>query len=125
MKAIENITDLKVAIALAEVEQSQAEKQLKQQFRDTYENLKPKNIVLNAIKDIGSIPDLKKNAMTAGFGLVTNFLTKRINSTPKNSLQNDLFSIFQSVLKGIVPSASNGEDSAKANDNSSDTQTTE
>jgi hypothetical protein len=78
MQNITNAADLKMAIQSLKVEQEISEELLKAQFRLTYENLKPINIIRNAIKDLTSEPALMDNIVGTTIGLASGYITKKI-----------------------------------------------
>lgn len=78
MDNITSISELKDAIELLEIEQEVKVQQLRQQFQETYENLKPINLLKSAVKEISSTPLISSNllGMTTGVGL--GFLARNI-----------------------------------------------
>lgn len=78
---MENITsavDIKNAIRFLEAEQEVKRQQLRAQFNDTFESLKPANLLKSAVKDISSSPFLLTNIAGAAVGLATGYLSKRV-----------------------------------------------
>ena len=65
MKNITNALELKQEITFLELQLEGEQTALKDQFRATYESLKPINLILNSIKDISSAPDLKGNLVNS------------------------------------------------------------
>ena len=88
-------TKLKNAIQLLEVEQADKEQFLKEQFQQTYESLKPINLVKSTLKDITSSTFLKGSVLGTGMGLATGFLSKKIVVAGSGN-------IFRKLLGSIV-----------------------
>jgi len=78
MDNITSISDIRDAIELLEIEQEVKVQQLRQQFQETYESLKPVNLLKSAVKEISSTPLISSNllGMTTGVGL--GFLARKI-----------------------------------------------
>ena len=78
MQKINTAADLKNAIQLLEYKQDIERVLLREQFIDTYESLKPINIIKNKLKEIISAPDLKTTIVNAAIGLATGFVAKKV-----------------------------------------------
>jgi hypothetical protein len=78
MQTITSSAQLKEAIQNLEVEQAIKGQALKQQFRLTYESLKPVNLFLSAMNDITQSPNVMDNLLGTSAGLVSGFLSKKI-----------------------------------------------
>lgn len=52
--------------------------QLKEEFRETVEALKPMNLIKGAFKKATSSPDMKTDVLNAAIGLTTGFVTKKL-----------------------------------------------
>jgi len=101
---MQNITcaaDIKKAIQLLEIEQAMNEQLLKTQFRATYENLRPVNIIRNTIKDFTSEPSLMSNLVGTTVGLATGYLSKKIVVGSSNNI---FIKLFGSVVEYGVTS---------------------
>lgn len=77
MKNINTTLELKQEIALLETQMAEDQSALKDQFRLTYESLKPINLILNSIKDISSAPDLKGNLLNSALALGIGYFSKK------------------------------------------------
>lgn len=78
---MENITsaaDIKNAIRFLEADQEVKRQQLRAQFDDTFESLKPANLLKTAVKEISSSPFLLTNIGGAAVGLATGYLSKKV-----------------------------------------------
>lgn len=78
MQNITSSADLKKAIQFLEVEQGFKAQLLKEQFHITVENLKPANLLRNALHDISSTPNLIDNVLGTAVGIASGLLTNRI-----------------------------------------------
>lgn len=78
MQTITSSAKLKEAIQLLEVEQAIKGQALKQQFRLTYESLKPVNLILSTLNDITQSPNIMDNLLGTSAGLVSGFLSRKI-----------------------------------------------
>lgn len=78
MQKIESVAELKNAIQVLEVEQSEKGQLLKEQFFIIYKSLRPVNFLMSTVKDIASSPYLIDNILGAAMGLVSGFLTRKI-----------------------------------------------
>lgn len=78
MKSIKSTNELKNAIQLLEVEQSDKRQLLKEQFFHTYESFRPVNLLKSTLNDIAASPHLIDNILSTALGLATGFLSKKI-----------------------------------------------
>lgn len=78
MQKIESVAELKNAIQVLEVEQSEKGQLLKEQFFIIYKSLRPVNFLMSTVKDIASSPYLIDNILGAAMGVVSGFLTRKI-----------------------------------------------
>ncbi len=69
---------LKEAIKLLEIKQADSEKQLRYQFINVYENLKPINILKNIARDAANNDNLKHDAANTMASLMSGFISKKI-----------------------------------------------
>lgn len=78
MEHINSVVDIKNAIRFLETEQEVKRQQLRAQFDDTFESLKPANLLKNAVQEISSSPFLLTNIAGAAVGLATGYLSKKV-----------------------------------------------
>lgn len=78
MQSITTAAELKNAIQQLEVKQAGEFKLMKEEFEDTYENLKLINIIKNTFKQAASAPDLKTDIINTAIGLSTGFVAKKL-----------------------------------------------
>ncbi len=78
MQTITNSVQLKQAILLLEAEQSLKGQALKQQFRLTYESIKPANLILSTLKEVATSPNLMENLIGNLLGLASGYISKKV-----------------------------------------------
>jgi hypothetical protein len=94
MQTITSSARLKEVIQILEVEQAIKGQALKQQFRLTYESLKPANLFLSALNDITSSPNVIDNVLGTTVGLVSGFISKKIFIGTSGNLFRKLIGSF-------------------------------
>jgi|ERR1035437_355343 hypothetical protein len=78
MKKPDAGTLLKQLILAKEAEHIVEGKQLKDEFHQVYESLKPINIIKNTFRKIFSVSDLKTNIIDVAIGITTGFVAKKV-----------------------------------------------
>jgi len=78
MKKIKTETDLKIAILLLETQQSDERRMLKEQLQETYERVKPLNLLKNTLKQLVSSRELKENLFSTSVGMTAGHLSKSV-----------------------------------------------
>lgn len=92
-------------LLLLEQRQLDEGKDLKEQFRLTYDSLRPANILISAFKDLGTSNDLKDNVLNSTVGLgacyVSKILFQGIIGSPLKKLLGSalMFSVQNLVSK--------------------------
>ncbi len=76
MESIKTQHDLRAAIIRLEYQQSEAGIALKEQFQTAYKSIKPANIILDTIKDLGESSILKDGILNTSVGFGTGYLSK-------------------------------------------------
>lgn len=105
MREIYTIADLNAAIEAIEAQQAEEGEQLKQQFRLTYESVKPVNLIKNIFKEAAESSDLKTNILNTVAGLVMGIVSKKVfvnlSSSPVKRLLGNaiLFGVTNLVAK--------------------------
>jgi hypothetical protein len=69
---------LKENIVLLEIEQEQNRLLLKEEFKNTFEALRPVNLFKNTFQEITESPDFKNNLIDSIIGIATGFISKKI-----------------------------------------------
>jgi len=78
MKQPDPVLHLQELIRLKEAEQQSEEIILRATFHETYESLKPINLIKNTIRQAISSPGIKGNIGNAVLGLATGFIAKKL-----------------------------------------------
>ncbi len=103
MQTITSSHSLKEAILILEGEQAIKGQALKQQFRLTYESLKPANLFMSALNDITSSPNVMDNLVGTSAGLISGFLSKKaFVGTSGNLFRNLIGSFLQFGVSNLV-----------------------
>ncbi len=102
METITSSTELKKAIQLLEIKQTEEGIMLKEQCKITYDSLRPLNLIKSTIKDFVT-PDLKGNLLNSAMSLAAGYLSKKavIGST-NNPLKQLLGTALQMGVTGLV-----------------------
>ena len=79
------INSLKESIRLLEIRQAEEGAILKEQFKVTFESLKPFNLIKSSIKDLTSSVEVKNNLFETVVSILTGYLTKKIMVNTKGS----------------------------------------
>jgi ribosomal protein L29 len=94
---------LKQLIVLKEAEHELEGALLKLRFQEAYENIKPINIIKNAIKKVITSPDLKNNLVNSAIGLSSGFVAKKVFTGGSHNPITKLFGvILEKVIAGKV-----------------------
>ena len=78
MESIANTTDLSVAIRRLERKKAFMEEDLKESFHALAEDLKPKNILKNTIREVQESSDLKHNLLKIAIGLGAGYFSRKL-----------------------------------------------
>ena len=111
---INNSNSLKAAIRQLELKQAEQKEAVIEQFYETYESLKPLNIVKNEFKRLtGTInsSDTKNNIVNAVIGLGVGFLTRRLFIGGSHNIFKKLFGT--AVQMGVTRLVSANADKIK------------
>lgn len=103
MQKITTTAELKEAIHLLEIEQKAEGALLKEQFKITYESLKPANLIGNTIKEIIKLPNLKGDLLNTALSLSAGYLSKKaaVGNTA-NPVKQLLGTLLQMGITSIV-----------------------
>jgi hypothetical protein len=78
MQKITTVIELRESIALLKIKQATEQELLKEQFKITYENLKPINLIKNIVKDLKTAPDFKGELLNTALSITAGFVSKKI-----------------------------------------------
>ena len=97
------VITLKESIRLLEIRQAEEGKILKDQFRITYESLKPINLIKNSIKELANSAEIKNSLFETIVSLVSGYLTQKIIINSKSNIFMKLLGILmQFGLTNII-----------------------
>lgn len=111
MEPITTQHELRAAILRLEFKQSEEGKELKEQFRTAYNSVKPANIILNTLKDLGESSIIKDNFLNTTVGLGTGYLSKMIFQGVVNSPIKKL--LGSALMYGITNVVAKNPDAIK------------
>jgi len=94
-QGIDASTNLDITIVALEKEQKIQGEQLKIDFNDAYDSLKPSNIIKNSIKELTTSSELRTNIITAGFSMAAGYLSSRI-------LKGSNFKMFRRISAMLI-----------------------
>ena len=109
MKKITSLVELKESILLLELKQAYEIELLKEQFKITYENLKPINLIKNQIGKLIENSDFKGGILNAGLGIAAGFLSKKaVVGSTHNPIKQLLGTLLQIGVTNIVSKNADG-----------------
>jgi len=103
MEKITNITELNAAILLLENKQYEEELLLKEQFKITYESLKPLNFIRSTFKELVTAPDFKEDLLNTSISLAVGYFSKKLAvGSTNNPFKQILGNFLQMGVTSIV-----------------------
>ncbi|MFV8355891.1 hypothetical protein ACNQGB_06885 [Flavobacterium sp. XS1P32] len=103
MKKQQETEILKEAIALLKVKQAEDLMQLKDQYYDTYESLKPVNLIKNAFGQLTTTTEFKGNILNSVIGIASGYVTKKVLlGSTHNPIKKVLGTILQFAITNFV-----------------------
>ena len=103
MNKINHTETLQEAILLLKLQQSGQLDQLKEQYRYTYESLKPINIIKRTFTQLTSTAEFKGNVVSNLIGIGTGYLTKKVLVGSTNNIFKKVFgTVLQLAITNIV-----------------------
>jgi hypothetical protein len=112
MEQIKTQRDLRAAILRLELQQTEEAKALKEQFHLAYNSVKPANIILNTLKDLGDSSFVKDGFLNTTVGLGTGYLSKMVFQGVVNSPIKKL--LGSALMFGITNVVAKNPDAIKA-----------
>ncbi len=103
MKDIKNVSELKLAILILEKEQKQKEFLLRDHFSQTYESLKPINLLKSTVKDFFSTSLLVEKSVNATIGIVVGSISQKLFvGTSESSFRQLIGKFLQLAVSNFV-----------------------
>lgn len=113
MKKITSTTELQEYILLLEIKQANEKILLKEQFKTTYESLKPVNLIKNTFNELITGPNLKEGLLDTLLSLAAGYLSKKaVVGSTHNPLKQLLGTFLQMGITNIVSKNTDGIKSA-------------
>lgn len=109
MKPNRTIKELNASILLLETRRELEFISLKEQYKATYESLKPLNLIKNTFKDLTSAPDFKEDLINASISLASGYFSKKIAiGTTNNPFKQLVGSLLQMGVTTLVAQNADG-----------------
>ena len=109
MKKITSIVELRESILLLEIKQANEGRLLKEQFKTTYESLRPVNLIKNKFNELTTSPDFKGKLLNATLSLAAGYLSRKVVvGATHNPLKQLLGTLLQMGVTGIVSKNADG-----------------
>ncbi len=112
MEPIKTQYELRAAILRLEYQQAEEGKALKEQFQTAYNSVKPANIILNTLKDLGDSDIIKDGFLNTSVGFGTGYLSKMLFQGVVNSPIKKL--LGSALMFGITNVVAKNPDGIKA-----------
>ncbi len=112
MESIKTQHELRAAIIRLEFQQAEEGKALKEQFQIAYNSIKPANIILNTLKDLGNSDLIKDGFLNTSVGFGTGYISKMLFQVAGKSPIKKL--IGSALMFGITNFISKNPDAIKA-----------
>ena len=97
MKKYNSIAHLRESILVLEIQQANQAALVKEEFKQTIENLNPVNILKNKFKNVISNPDLKTNVLNTILGFTSGMIAKKLFLGKSDNPLKKLFGIILEV----------------------------
>ncbi len=109
MQKITTVLELKAAIAVLELKQETEGELLKDQFKLTYENLKPINLIKNTFHDLLSSKEIKQDLLSETISMVIGFASKKIVfGNSHNPIKQFVGALLQTGVANLASKNSEG-----------------
>ncbi len=116
MEKITSLIGLKESIILLEIQQAYEGQLLKEQFKTTYQNLRPVNLIKNTFKELVTTPDFKGNLVDTALSIAAGYLSKKVMvGSTINPIKQLLGTVLQIGVTGIVAKNADGIKSTAMN----------
>lgn len=109
MKNINSLEELRTEIALLELRQKRAANDLKGHLLETYESLKPLNLVKSTLKELTSSPNFKGDLVNSVVGIGLGYISKRVLiGNTHNMVKQVIGTIVQFGVTRIISTKTEG-----------------
>lgn len=108
MNNLNETESLNIAIVLLQDKRKRELELLKEQFHDTYESLRPINLIKNAFNEVSS-PNVQGSLVDNAIGLGTGYLSKKIVvGRSRNPLRKLMGTLLQFAITNVVSKNADG-----------------
>lgn len=109
MKKISTQAELRESILFLESKQTNEKAELIEQFKVTYESMKPGNLIKSKVNSIIGSPNLKENLLNAALSLAAGYLSKKaIIGSTNNPLRQMFGTLLQVGVTSLVAKNTEG-----------------
>ncbi|MBK9270091.1 MAG: hypothetical protein IPM48_00705 [Saprospiraceae bacterium] len=109
MQKIQNVSELKAAIAALETKKEENLRQLKMECLNAYEIIKPTNLIKQSIKEVVGSQDILQDVLKAVAAMVLGYFTKKsVLGVGTHNWQKALAALLQLAVSGLVSDNSSG-----------------
>lgn len=116
MKQLNQTEALNENIIRMQLKQAVEFKLLKEQLQDTYQSLKPINLIKSTLHDVKLAPDIKTNIFNNAIGLTTGYISKIVLfGASRNPLTKLMGTLLQFAVTNIA--SKHGQDIKLAGEN--------
>jgi hypothetical protein len=103
MAKLSAVDSLKESIRLLEIKQAEEGQALKEQFKITYESLKPSNLIKSSLNELTNSVEIKNSLFETIVSILTGYLTKKMMvSSKSNPFVKILGALLQFGVTSIV-----------------------
>ncbi|MES2380671.1 MAG: hypothetical protein V4538_06505 [Bacteroidota bacterium] len=109
MAKIDSIEQLKQRIALLTIQQANDERLLKEQFKTSFDALKPANLIKNTFRELSQEPDFKDDLLSAAMGIASGYISKKLAvGNSHNPIKQVLGMLLQVAITSLVSKNADG-----------------
>ncbi|MES2727231.1 MAG: hypothetical protein V4643_09030 [Bacteroidota bacterium] len=109
MAKVDSIEQLKQRIALLTIQQANDERLLKEQFKTSFDALKPANLIKNTFRELSQEPDFKDDLLSAAMGIASGYISKKLAvGNSHNPIKQVLGMLLQVAITSLVSKNADG-----------------
>lgn len=109
MKNINSLEELRTEIALLELRQKRANADLKENLLETFDSLKPLNLVKSTLKELTSSPGFKGDLVNSVVGIGLGYVSKKVLiGNTHNMIKQVIGTMIQFGVTGLVSRNADG-----------------
>lgn len=109
MTKVDSIEQLKQRIAVLTIQQANDERLLKEQFKTSFDAIKPANLIKNTFHELSQSPDFKDDLLNTAMGIASGYVSKKlVVGDSQNPIKQILGMLLQVVITSIVSKNADG-----------------